>query len=229
MGEEVPVSSVKIYNGDVPPRLTNSLVLLKDWHGRILKSYHIGDATGKAVFEFNKNSFAFDVLGYARYVRVKQDDNAYNILHMREVQVFDQNGVNRALPWSCTYRCISRYFRDEFCSGRYNHAGKYYGGCSYVGSYTDCVSSCDSSGYGGSVTLKSGGTETEKQACKVGCGNRGSPLASQSSTQTYNNFQLPASNSVDDELIGVKNLGSMTEYKTGKCQISASIFPWMTC
>ena len=56
MGEEVPVSSVIIYNGDVPPRLTNSLVLLKDWHGRILKSYHIGDATGKAVFEFNKNS-----------------------------------------------------------------------------------------------------------------------------------------------------------------------------
>jgi hypothetical protein len=56
MGEEVPVSSVIIYNGDVPPRLSNSLVLLKDWHGKTLKSYRIGDATGKAVFEFNKNS-----------------------------------------------------------------------------------------------------------------------------------------------------------------------------
>ena len=49
--------------------------------------------------------------------------------------------------------------------------------------------------------------------------------ASQSSTNTYNNIQLPASNAVDDELIGVRNIGSMTEYKTGKCQISASIFP----
>ncbi len=56
MGEDVPVSSVKIYNGDVPPRLSNSLVSLEDNQGRTVKSYYIGDATGKAVFEFNRNS-----------------------------------------------------------------------------------------------------------------------------------------------------------------------------
>ena len=155
MGEDVPVSSVKIYNSDVPPRLSNSLVSLKENQGRTVKSYYIGDATGKAVFEFNRNSFEVDlyeILGFVRYVRVQQDGTA-GYLHMREVQVFDQNGVNRARA----------------------------------------------------------------------------KTASQSSTNTYNNVQLPASNAVDDELIGVKNFGSMTEYKTGKCQISASIFPWMSC
>ena len=90
---------------------------------------------------------ANEILGLVRYVRVQQDGLGY--LHMREVQVFDQNGVNRAQ------------------------------------------------------------TRT----------------ASQSSTNTHNNVQLPASNAVDDELIGVKNIGSMTGYSTGKCQISASIFP----
>ena len=59
MGEDVPVSSVKIYNSDVPPRLSNSLVSLKDNQGGTVKSYRIEDATGKAVFEFN-NSFEVD-------------------------------------------------------------------------------------------------------------------------------------------------------------------------
>ena len=59
MGEDVPVSSVKIYNSDVPPRLSNSLVSLKDNQGRTVKLYYIGDATGKSVFEFN-NSFEVD-------------------------------------------------------------------------------------------------------------------------------------------------------------------------
>jgi hypothetical protein len=58
LGEDVPVSSVKIYNSDVPPRLSNSVVSLKDNQGSTVKSYHIGDATGKAMFEF-KNSFEF--------------------------------------------------------------------------------------------------------------------------------------------------------------------------
>ena len=158
------MSKVVIYNrndGDdaslVTGRLSNSLVLLKDNYGRTLKSYSIGDATNIPVFEFNRNSFAvelYEILGYFRYVRVQQVGNA-NYLHMREVQVFDQNGFNRA-------QARAKY-------------------------------------------------------------------ASQSSTNTYNNVPLPASNAVDGELIGVNNLGSMTEYKTGKCQISASIFPWMTC
>jgi hypothetical protein len=95
---------------------------------------------------------ANEILGFVRYVRVQQDGTAA-YLQMREVQVFDQNGVNRA-------RAATAY---------------------------------------------------------------------QSSTNTYNNVQLPASNAVDDELIGVKNMGSMTGYSTGKCQISASIFPWMSC
>ena len=91
---------------------------------------------------------ANEILGLVRYVRVQQFGNAA-YLQMREVQVFDQNGVNRA--------------RNK--------------------------------------------------------------TAYQSSTNTYNNVQLPASNAVDDEVIGVKNFGSMTGYSTGKCQISASIFP----
>jgi hypothetical protein len=58
LGEDVPVSSVKIYNSDVPSRLSNSVVSLKDNQGRTLKSYRIGDATGKAVFEFK---YSFEV------------------------------------------------------------------------------------------------------------------------------------------------------------------------
>jgi hypothetical protein len=52
----VPVSSVKIYVSDAPTRLSNSVVSLKDNQGRTLKSYRIGDATGKVFFEFYKNS-----------------------------------------------------------------------------------------------------------------------------------------------------------------------------
>ena len=55
----MPVSSVKIYNSDVPHRLSNSLVSLKDNQGRTVKSYYIGDATGKTMFQF-KNSFDGD-------------------------------------------------------------------------------------------------------------------------------------------------------------------------
>ena len=59
------MSRIVIYNrndGDashaslVSGRLSNSLVLLKDNQGRTVKSYSIGNATGKDVFEFNKNS-----------------------------------------------------------------------------------------------------------------------------------------------------------------------------
>ena len=54
LGEGVAVKSVKIYNrvDCCTERLTNSLVLLKDNQGNIVKSYRIGDATGKAVFTF---------------------------------------------------------------------------------------------------------------------------------------------------------------------------------
>ena len=59
----MPVSSVKIYNSDVPSRLSNSTVSLKDNQGNTLTSYRINDATGKAVFEF-KNSFEFARTSY---------------------------------------------------------------------------------------------------------------------------------------------------------------------
>jgi hypothetical protein len=158
-----------------------------------------GEVSWQKTIKLNKNSEVDEkVLGYVRYVRVQQVGNA-NFLHMREVQVFDQNGVNRALSWSCLYRCSSRYIRDstrpDYCKG-----GKLYGGCSYEGSYTDCVSSCDSSTYDGSVKLRSGGTETEKQVCKFGCGSR-SPTATQSST--YNGHTWgpdPASKAVNGDL-----------------------------
>ena len=39
---------------------------------------------------------ANDILGIVRYVRVQQDGTAA-YLHMREVQVFDTSGVNRAM------------------------------------------------------------------------------------------------------------------------------------
>jgi hypothetical protein len=96
---------------------------------------------------------ANEILGFVRYVRVQQDGNANNYLQMREVQVFDHNGVNRA-------RAATAY---------------------------------------------------------------------QSSTNTYNNVQGLASNAIDDDLNGVKNFGSMTGYTTGECQISASLFPFMSC
>jgi hypothetical protein len=59
LGEDVAVSRVVIYNriaSLVSARLSNSLVSLKDNQGRTVKSYYIGDATGKAVFEFDRNS-----------------------------------------------------------------------------------------------------------------------------------------------------------------------------
>jgi hypothetical protein len=52
LGADVRVAKVKIWNGDVPTRLSNSIVSLIDSQGMTQYSYRIGDATGKTVIEF---------------------------------------------------------------------------------------------------------------------------------------------------------------------------------
>ncbi len=52
MGTDVQVAKVKIWNSDVPNRLSNSIVSIIDSQGNTQYSYRIGDATGKQVFEF---------------------------------------------------------------------------------------------------------------------------------------------------------------------------------
>jgi hypothetical protein len=69
-------------------------VSLKDNQGRTVKSYRIGDATGKAMFEFKKVD-PYEILGFVHKVRVQLEGT--NHLHMAEVQVFDTSGVNRAM------------------------------------------------------------------------------------------------------------------------------------
>jgi hypothetical protein len=92
LGASVSVEKVTIYNRPdcCMDRLSNSLVSLMDDQRATLKSYRIGDASGKAVFN----------LGVVRYVRVQLDGKQY--LHMSEVQVFNQNGVNVALGKTAT-------------------------------------------------------------------------------------------------------------------------------
>jgi hypothetical protein len=83
-------------------------VSLKDNQGRTVKSYYIGDATGKAMFEF-KNSFdgdPYEILGVVHKVRVQLEGS--NHLHMREVKVFDTSGVDRALSKTATQSSTSQ-------------------------------------------------------------------------------------------------------------------------
>ena len=85
----VSVSRVVIYNRiEQPGRLSNSVVSLINYQGTTLETYRIGDATNIPVFDIN-----FETL--VRKVRVQLDGR--NFLHMREVQVYDTSGVNRAL------------------------------------------------------------------------------------------------------------------------------------
>ena len=84
MGADVRVARVKIWNADTPSRLSNSTVSLIDSQGTTQYSYRIGDATGKAVIEFP----SFKVR-----VQLEGTDN----IALKEVQVFNRNGVNVAL------------------------------------------------------------------------------------------------------------------------------------
>ena len=110
------MSRVVIYNrndGDashasaVSGRLSNSVVSLINYQGNTLKTYRIGDATNVPVVDIN-----FDSTGGggpaptpnppptpnpALVHKVRVQLLGTNFLNLREVQVFDQNGVNRAL------------------------------------------------------------------------------------------------------------------------------------
>jgi hypothetical protein len=96
LGADYQVATVKIWSGDVPTRLSNSIVSIIDSQGNTQNSYRIGDATGKTMFEFH--STITSVL--SRKVRVQLEGT--NHLHMREVQVFDQSGDNVALGKTAT-------------------------------------------------------------------------------------------------------------------------------
>jgi hypothetical protein len=84
LGADVRVAKVKIWNGDVPTRLSNSIVSLIDSQGMTQYSYRIGDATGKYVIEFPSVKLR---------VQLEGTDN----IALKEVQVFNRNGVNVAL------------------------------------------------------------------------------------------------------------------------------------
>ncbi len=52
LGADYQVGTVKIWAGDHPTRLSNSIVSIIDSQGNTQYSYRIGDATGKTMFEF---------------------------------------------------------------------------------------------------------------------------------------------------------------------------------
>ena len=109
------------HSSEVSGRLSNSVVSLINQQGNTLKTYRIEDATNVPVFyiNFESPSSASPTVSQApsmshspslnpsisqspsspsqlvHKVRVQLDGS--NHLHMREVQVFDTNGVNRAL------------------------------------------------------------------------------------------------------------------------------------
>ena len=121
MGEGVAVSRVVIYNpndGDashashVSARLSNSVVSLLNYQGNTLKTYSIGDATNVPVFDIifahspttskptsspTSIPTASPSINAALVHKVRVQLLGANYLHMREVQVFDNSGVNRAL------------------------------------------------------------------------------------------------------------------------------------
>jgi hypothetical protein len=121
MGEGIDVTRVTIFNiVDIhyienSARLSNSVVSLINCQGHALKTYTIGDARDVEVFDINfageggvliTNSPTpvptniptgiptFDAT-LVWSVRVQLEGRDY--LHLREVEVFDLNGVNRAL------------------------------------------------------------------------------------------------------------------------------------
>jgi hypothetical protein len=96
LGADVRVTKVKIWNGDTFTRLSNSIVSLIDSQGTTQYSYRIGDATGKSVIEFPS-------------VKLRVQLEGTNYLHMREVQVFDKNGLNVALNKVATQSGTSEY------------------------------------------------------------------------------------------------------------------------
>ncbi len=91
------VAKVKIFArpGGFLPRISNSIVSFIDSQGTTQYSHRIGDAVG--VIEFPAN------------VKVRVQLEGTNYLHMREVQVFDKNGLNVALNKVATQSGTSEY------------------------------------------------------------------------------------------------------------------------
>ncbi|KAL3817435.1 hypothetical protein ACHAXA_001442, partial [Cyclostephanos tholiformis] len=133
LGEGNEVSRVTIYNrndGDgsgfslLSGRLSNSLVSLLNYQGVTLKTYRIGDATNIPVFDIN---FAGEIgvlitnpptlapttvaptFDAALVWRVRVQLEGRNYLHLREVEVFDQNAVNMALNKPATQSSNTRF------------------------------------------------------------------------------------------------------------------------
>ena len=90
MGADVRVAKVKIFNQpEATQALSNSIVSLIDSQGMTQYSYRIGDATGKSVIEFPSVKLR---------VQLEGTDN----IALKEVQVFNRNGVNVALNKTAT-------------------------------------------------------------------------------------------------------------------------------
>ena len=123
LGADVNVANVKIWTGDQPTRLSNSIVSIIDSQGTSQYSYRIGDATGMTMFEFPSLK--------SRKVRVQLEGTS--MLSMREVQVFDNNGVNLALNKAATQSSTG-----EYPAGIFHYASKAVNGnlTDFVGTLT---------------------------------------------------------------------------------------------
>ncbi len=99
------VKNVKIFNRDgseCDNRLSWAIVSIIDSAGNTLSSYNVGDTNGKAEIDISVgfNNVETSVVAWkppllTRQVRIELGN--WGLLHVREVQVFDYNNVNRAL------------------------------------------------------------------------------------------------------------------------------------
>jgi hypothetical protein len=62
LGADFQVAKVKIWVGDTPTRVSNSVVSIIDNQGTTKYSFRIGDATGKQVFEFSTDNLCDQLL-----------------------------------------------------------------------------------------------------------------------------------------------------------------------
>ena len=146
MVEGVAVSRVVIYNriDCCAERLSNSVVSLLNHQGNTLTTYIIGDATNVPIFDMNglattasptasptyspttskptasPTAFptAAPTFDAALVHKVRVQLSGTNTLNIREVQVFDTNGVNRALSKPATQSSTRwPYFASKAVNG----------------------------------------------------------------------------------------------------------------
>jgi hypothetical protein len=129
---DVAVKNVKIFNrlDCCRERLSGANVILIDNSGNYREEYQIGDATG--ITDLN---IPFGPL--TRKVRI--DLGRAENLHMREVQVFDYNNVNRALNKPATqsseFSLPSEYPASNVVDGNLNtisHTSNNIGKCHHI-------------------------------------------------------------------------------------------------